>query len=367
MTISSDIAIAISPATSSVELGSTQAFQASRAHLNSSEWLYPGPLLLIVPQFLRQHRCERKLHRTTNSAECDKFNDYGNQCSGPVEDKFGGGHSDQQFHVADFRPTSLAMGAKSAIVATMTPVPGSHPDGALAWNLSGTGCNGNACGILAVTTTQSAGAGSFADTASYTAPQTSPQPNTVTITVTPAADGTKKAVTNIAIQSSSGGSIGLSPITATLAANHRTTLTVSESGVTGSLNWSVNGIAGGSSTLGQICAVGSSPCQSISSGTSQQVDYVTPGAIPSPNPISELVSSATNPQINASTQVTVINHILVSVQPNNVIVSPLGDRGSPPAYSERPTRASCGRYKEPDAPAASAAGLPHLATTLLPR
>jgi hypothetical protein len=40
-----------------------------------------------------------------------------------------------------------------------------------------------------------------------------------------------------------------------------------------------------------------------------------------------LVTSGTNPQISASTQVTVINHILVSVQPSNVIVSPLGVQG----------------------------------------
>jgi hypothetical protein len=89
----------------------------------------------------------------------------------------------------------------------------------------------------------------------------------------------------------------------------------------------VNGVAGGNSTFGQICAVGSSPCQSIITGTSLQVDYIASGAIPSPNPVSVVVSSANNSLFNASAQITVINHILVSVQPGSVIVNPLGVQG----------------------------------------
>jgi hypothetical protein len=233
VTISSDIAIAISPATSSVELGSTQAFHASissNGHPDTTtHWSLSGSSCpsscgsidangnYTAPQILPS---AANVTITAISA------------ADPSKTTSAAATVTSNFTLQVSAPTSLATGATSAIVAIMTPVPGSHPDGALAWNLSGTGCNGDACGILAVTTTQPAGAGSFADTASYTAPQTSPQPNKVTITVTPAADGTKKAVTNITIQSSSGGSIRLSPITATLAANHRTTLTVSESGVT---------------------------------------------------------------------------------------------------------------------------------------
>jgi hypothetical protein len=57
------------------------------------------------------------------------------------------------------------------------------------------------------------------------------------------------------------------------------------------------------------------------------VDYLAPGAIPSPNPFSIVASSASNPSLAASTQVTVINHILVSVQPQTVTLPPKGVQG----------------------------------------
>jgi hypothetical protein len=188
----------------------------------------------------------------------------------------------------------MATGVTTAIIVNMSAVPGSHPSGALSWSLSGTGCSGITCGILTITTTQSAGPTSFSDTANYTAPQSSPQPNTVTITVTPQADPTK-AVANIALQPGLGGGLGLFPVMATLAANHRTTLTVSESDVSGNLNWMVKGIAGGNSTFGQICAVGSSPCQSIISRTSLQVDYIAPGAIPSVPDVDTMFTTRVGP------------------------------------------------------------------------
>src|SRR5208283_1390644 len=125
-----------------------------------------------------------------------------------------------------------------------------------------------------------------------------------------------------------GASVAISPATATLAANNRITLTASLNGAASSvLNWSVSGVPGGNTTLGQICVVGSSPCQSLTSGTATQADYLAPGAIPAPNPVSVTVTSAGNPNLTASAQITVINHVLVSVQPNNVTLPPLGVQG----------------------------------------
>lgn len=135
-----------------------------------------------------------------------------------------------------------------------------------------------------VTTTQSTGGNSVADSASYTAPASAPQPSTVVVTVTAQADPSKKAQATILIQSGAG--ILILPFTATLAGNHRVTLNVTENGVSGALNWIVNGVAGGNTVIGQICVMGSSPCQSVSSGTALQVDYIAPGGIPSPNPVS---------------------------------------------------------------------------------
>ena len=223
-------------------------------------------------------------------------------------------------------PSSLQPGITAAIVATLTPAPSSNPSASLSWSLSGTGCSGSACGILTVITTQSAGGGAVADTVNYTAPAAPPQPNTVVITITSQADPSKKTQATIAIQP--GPSLGLTPSTATLAANHRVTLTVSENGTAGSsLGWNVNGISGGNSTVGELCVVASSPCQSVTSGTATQVDYIAPGAIPSSNPVSVQVAISGNLTVFSSAQITVINHVLVSVFPNSVTLPPLGVQG----------------------------------------
>ncbi len=326
VTVHSDISVAISPGASRVELGSAQPFQASITSAGHPDpaihWSLSGAACpnscgvidangnYIAPQILP---ASALVTITATSAA-----DPSKQMSAAVT-------VTSNFTLQLAAPGSLPLGVTAALVATFTPVPGSNPSPALSWSLSGSGCSGNGCGILTVITTQSTGGAPIADTANYTAPVAAPQPITVTITVTPQADPTRKAQGNIVILS--GAALGLSPLTATLAANRRTTLTVTETGVTGTLNWTVNGIPGGNSTLGQICALGSSPCQTITSGSALQVDYLAPGAIPTPNPVSVQVSSATNPLIFASSQITVINHILVSVLPSSLLIAPLGVQG----------------------------------------
>jgi hypothetical protein len=56
------------------------------------------------------------------------------------------------------------------------------------------------------------------------------------------------------------------------------------------------------------------------------VDFIAPGTIPTPNPVSVMVSSTNNPALTATAQITVINHVLVTVQPSNVTLAPLTDQ-----------------------------------------
>jgi hypothetical protein len=63
------------------------------------------------------------------------------------------------------------------------------------------------------------------------------------------------------------------------------------------------------------------------SSTASLVDYLAPGGIPSPNPGSTTAVSAADSTKSASAQITVINHVLVSVQPANVTLSPLAVQG----------------------------------------
>lgn len=219
-------------------------------------------------------------------------------------------------------PASVAAGGSSVIAATLTPVPGSNPSNILSWALSGPGCGGTGCGILAVVTTQPLGGGVMSASANYTAPVTPPSPNTVTITVTPQADPTKRAQASITIQSGTG--VTLSPGTATLTANHRLTLTAQVFGnFNTAVTWTVNGFNNGTGNVGQICVVASNPCQPLAAGNNLQVDYQAPGAMPASNPVSVVATSVANPTRSSSAQITVINHDVVTVLPSSVTLGPL--------------------------------------------
>ena len=324
VTISSDVSVSVTPTSSSVELGATIALQAvihSQAHPDSTvRWSLGGSGCpnscgtidgngnYTAPQILPVS--------TAVTATAISIADSSKQGSAIVTI---GSHFTLQLSA----PADLSAGATSSLVAILTPVAGSNPSPALSWSLTGSGCVGSACGLLNVTTTQAAGGASLANTAEYTAPANPPQPNTVSITVSPQADPSKRVQANITIDSGSG--IGITPAAATLAANHRVTLSAVLSGGTGAaLNWSVNNASGGNSIVGSLCVSGSNPCQSYSSGTATSVDYLAPGSIPSQNPVSVTVSTTANPNLSASAQITVMNHILVTVLPNSVTLAPLG-------------------------------------------
>jgi hypothetical protein len=125
-----------------------------------------------------------------------------------------------------------------------------------------------------------------------------------------------------------GVNVSVSPSTATLAASHRVTLTAQVNGSSNmAVMWSVNGIAGGNANLGQICVAGSNPCQPVTNSTVGPVDFLAPGAIPAPNPVSASAVSAADSTKSASAQITVINHVVVSVQPASVTLAPLAVQG----------------------------------------
>jgi hypothetical protein len=326
VTITSDIVVTLSPGNSAVELGAEQGFRAtvsSAGHPDTTvHWSVTAASCptacgtvdangnYTAPQILPANSAATV---TATSAA-----DPSRQSSVTIT-------ITSSFTLGLTAPASLTTDQTAALVAKLTPVPASNPNQGLSWSLSGAGCSAGSCGILQVTTTQSAGASNVADTAQYTAPATAPQPALVTVTVTSLADPTKKAHANIAIQPGSG--VTLSPVTATLAPNHRVTLTATGGVSTSDLNWNVGDIPGGNSAVGQICVLGSNPCQNFSGGAATQVDFVAPGTIPSANPVSISVASAADPALAASSQITIINHVLVSVLPNSVTLPPLGVEG----------------------------------------
>ena len=327
LTITSDIAISLAPPNASVELGATQSFHAaiaSAGHPDASvRWSLSGvscPSACGRADLNGNYTAPGILPSDAAAMlTAQSVADPSKQISAAI-------NITSNFTLQVTAPQGVPAGGTATILATMTPVAGSNPNTVLAWSLSGPGCSASTCGTLTVVTTQGAGGNVTADTATYTAPITPPNPASVTVTVTPQADPTKKAQATMAVQP--GVNISISPATATLAANHRVTLTAQLFGTTNTgVNWSVGGVSGGNTTLGQICAVGSSPCQSVTSGSALQVDYVAPGTIPQPNPVSVAATSAADTTKGATTQITVINHVLVSVQPQSITLAPLAVQG----------------------------------------
>lgn len=323
LVITSDVAISLTPQTASVELGAIQAFHASIASSGHPDtavrWSLSGatcPTACGTVDLAGNYTAPGILPAPAAATlTAQSVADPSKQASAAIT-------ITSTFTLQVTAPQSVPAGGSASIVATMTPVPGSNPSTILSWSLSGPGCSSTACGTLTVVTTQGSGGAVTADTATYTAPSTPPSPDSVAVTVTPQADPTKAAQATMAVQA--GVSVSLSPTTATLAANQRVTLTAQVFGTTNTgVSWGVSGVSGGNTTLGQICVVASNPCQSVTSGTALQVDYLAPGTIPQPNPVSVMATSAANTAQSASSQITVINHVLVSLQPASITLAPL--------------------------------------------
>ena len=323
LTITSDVAVALAPGNASVELGAAQSFHAtisSAGHPDASvRWTLTGaacPTACGAIDLAGNYTAPPILPSPASATiTAQSVADSSKQATAAIT-------FTSNFTLQIAAPQGVPAGSSATVVATLTPVPGSDPSTILSWTLSGPGCSGTACGTLTVITTQGAGGTVTQDTATYTAPSSAPNPDTITVTVTPQADPSKKAQATMAVQP--GINVSVTPATDTLAANHRVTLTAQVFGTTNTgVSWSVNGIAGGNATLGQICVVASSPCQPVTSTSALQVDYLAPGAIPQPSPVSVMATSAADNTKTASAQITVINHVLVSVQPQSITLAPL--------------------------------------------
>jgi hypothetical protein len=323
VTILSDITVSLTPSAIGVELGALQAFRAAIASAGQPStiirWSISGAACpsacgsldangnYTAPQILPSP--------ATVTLTAQSLADPSKQASATIT-------ITSNFSLQLSAPASIASGSSGLVAATFTPIANSNPATALSWSVSGLGCSGTNCGALAVAAAQALGGGTTSISATYTAPVSPPSPNTVTITVTPQADPTKKAQAAVIIQPGIG--VALAPGTATLAANRRITLTAQVFGTSNSaVSWTVNGIANGTGTVGQICIVASTPCQLLTAGNNPQVDYQAPGAMPAPDPVTVRATSVADATRSATAQITVINRDVVTVLPSTVTLAPL--------------------------------------------
>lgn len=131
-------------------------------------------------------------------------------------------------------------------------------------------------------------------TVMYTAPASIPSPATFNITVTSAADKSKSA--SLAVTISQGVVISItSPASPqSLSVSSTLAFTASVSGTTNTnINWTVNGVANGNSTVGTI------------TGNGLSVTYTAPPTVPSPATFNVTATSAADTTKSASVSVTI--------------------------------------------------------------
>src|SRR4029077_8058098 len=147
--VTSDITLNLTPNPASVELGASQAFQAtvtSSGHPDTSiRWSLSGPACANVcgavdasgkytaPQILPSP--------ASATLTAQSVADPSRQISAVVA-------ITSNFSLQLSAPSSVPAGGTATIVATIAPVPGSNPGTSLAWALSGPGCSGSSCGTL---------------------------------------------------------------------------------------------------------------------------------------------------------------------------------------------------------------------------
>ncbi|MFZ0635718.1 MAG: hypothetical protein WA755_02670 [Candidatus Acidiferrales bacterium] len=190
--------------------------------------------------------------------------------------------------VVTISPTNVSVLLGDATVFTASASGTTNPS--VTWSVNGIAGGNAQFGIISAT-------------GQYTAPQILPSAQTVTVTATSEADTNANASASVALVS--GISIGIAPSSATvvLGSTESFLANVASAGSPSLVvAWSVNGIAGGNSSVGTI---GSTSVDSAS--------YAAPATIPSPPGAIVTVTSVADPSKSASATVT-----LVCATPNSM-------------------------------------------------
>ena len=166
-------------------------------------------------------------------------------------------------------PTSVQVGQTSQCTATVT----------------GTGSYSSSV-------TWSASAGTINSSGLFTAPATA---GTATVTATSVQDTTKNGTATVTVTAPSGTitsvSVSCNPTSVQTGGTSQCTATVTGTGsYSSAVNWSVNAIQGGNSTVGTISSSGL---------------YTAPSSVPSTNPVTVTATSVANTAMSASASVTI--------------------------------------------------------------
>ena len=206
-------------------------------------------------------------------------------------------------------PTSatLALGATQAFQAQVTGA----SDATVTWDVSGVVGGNSLVGTILNSQTDP-------NNTTYTAPASLPPGATVTVRASSNANPNISSYSIVTL--TTGVSVTLTPASASRVIGTRQAL-AAHANFTANQNfsWTVSGVPGGNTAVGQICAAGSDPCQPVTVGAGN-VDYLAPAGIPFPNPVSILATSQADGSTSRSASVTILPHLILSVLPGSVTV-----------------------------------------------
>lgn len=167
------------------------------------------------------------------------------------------------------------------------------------WSVSGSGCSGSSCGSI-----NSSGL--------YTAPLSAPNPPVVTVTATLLSDPTKSASATVTISSGVAVAISISPTTAQIGVNAQKQFSAI---VSGSSNMAVTWKITGTGCAGTICGT-----------VNQSGLFMAPAVPPSPPFLSVTATSVADPTKSASSAVTIVPVVHVTISPTSATMAALASR-----------------------------------------
>ena len=147
--------------------------------------------------------------------------------------------------------------------------------------------------------------GTISTSGLFMAPAMVPNPTIVMVKATSQANASISATANVTIDS--GIRVSVVPSTATVGTGENLAITPT---VTGSLNpmlnWTVNGVPNGNTTVGQICTSMPPPCTAPSGAISGPIFYLAPTTAPNPDIVTVSAKSAADTNQSANSSITVV-------------------------------------------------------------
>ena len=196
-------------------------------------------------------------------------------------------------------PTSASVqtGQTQSFTATVQNDPQNK---GVTWMLSGAGCTGAACGTL------SASSSASGTPVTYTAPNTVPNPATVTLTATPVADNTKSSVASITV-TAPPVSVSVAPTSSSVQTGQTQSFTaiVQNDPQNKGVTWTVSGAGCTGAACGTLSA------SSSASGT--PVTYTAPSTVPNPATVTLTATSVADNSKTGIASVTITAPPVVSV------------------------------------------------------